>query len=716
MVKKMFYFLMVFLFLCAFTITTTPVYAQEEEEEVVEDVADISLEDLLNVEITTAGKRPEKIGEIPASVVVVTREDIEKYGYQDLAEVLQNIPGLYMTDDYTAKYFGVRGFWTFDPQRNVVILVNGIRQTYDITMANYLRHINMPVEAIDRIEVVRGPMSVIYGTSAFFGAINIFTNKVEPGNEISQVSAAAGSESTFRLFARSSGKIEDFQYAFNGSYFGTNGLNIPFEEIDKVGLTPLETTENLLEESGSYFNFSGAFKEFTFDVSYTDVHRELLIFLPSLSDGTLVKDKAARVYVEYEKELSDQVRLNAKLGYFMNRVYYEMDFWSPNFFGIESDGSTGYSAEMNLFLNPTPQVNLTIGAEYRNVFEILNDLNVPALGLGNTFFNLADGESIVTMSAYTQLNWKIAERLNIVAGVRLLKYPEYDLSLKVGNPATGVYTETIATYSETDIQVVPRAALIWGLDDNNYLKFLYGEAINLPSFFQISDMAFVPGLEPLQPETIRTLEFNYVGTLSPKYSVSLSLFHNMLDKLIYRTLFVIAGEITSYYQNVGEVTTTGAELTITARPSEMFTLELSGTYQDTKDKREGFEDIDVGYAPRFLGYVKASFFFDKDISIAVTGTYVDKMESYYDDTLPVPGRLGEPVDAYFLLGANLRIRNLFGTKMFLNIRGSNLLDQEIRYPTTSFNNSFATEGTVGRGMFFMATLGFRFIPQPQPQP
>ena len=712
MVKKMFYAFMALLFICAFTITTTPVFAQEEEEEVVEDVADISLEDLLNVEITTAGLRPEKIGEVPASVVVVTREEIEKYGYQDLAEVLQHIPGLYMTDDYNSKNFGVRGFWTFDPQRNVVILVNGIKQTYDLTMGNYLRHINMPVEAIDRIEVVRGPMAVIYGTGAFFGAINIFTNRVEPGNEISQVSAAAGSESTFRLFARSSGKTEDFQYAFNGSFFGTNGIDVPFSEIDQVGYTPLQSTKDIFEGQGEYFNFSGAFKDFTFDASYTDVHREIMLILPSVSDGTLVKDKAARVYVGYDKEFSDKVRLNAKVGYFMNRMFFDYDWLVDNFFGVQSDGSTGYSAELNLFLNPSPQLNITIGAEYRNVFEILNDLNVPAFGLGNYFFNLADGESIVTMAAYTQLNWKIAERFNLVVGFRMVKYPEYDLSLKIGDPINGVYDQIIATYSEADIQVVPRAALIWGLDDNNYIKFLYGEAINLPSYFQVADMVFVPGLAALLPETIRTLEFNYVGTISQKFSVSLSLFHNMLDKLIFRTLFVVGGEVSSLYANVGEMTTTGAELTITARPSEMFTLELSGTYQDTKDKRVGLEDIDVGYAPKLLGYVKASLFLNKDISIAVTGTYVDKMESYYDST--IPGRLGEPVDAYFLLGANLRIRNLFGTKMFFNFRGSNLLDQEIRYPTTSFNNEFATLGTVGRGMSFMATLGFRFIPQPQP--
>ena len=117
MVKKLFYVFMAFLFICAFTITTTPVYAQEEEEEViVEDVADISLEDLLNVEITTAGKRPEKIGEVPASVVLVTRKDIETYGYQSLEEILQNIPGLFQTNDYFTTSVGVRGFGALIPK------------------------------------------------------------------------------------------------------------------------------------------------------------------------------------------------------------------------------------------------------------------------------------------------------------------------------------------------------------------------------------------------------------------------------------------------------------------------------------------------------------------------------------------------------------------------------------------------------------------------
>jgi hypothetical protein len=84
------------------------------------------------------------------------------------------------------------------------------------------------------------------------------------------------------------------------------------------------------------------------------------------------------------------------------------------------------------------------------------------------------------------------------------------------------------------------------------------------------------------------------------------------------------------------------------------------------------------------------------------------MESYYDDTLTPPRRLGERVDGYFLLGANFRMRDMWGTGFFINIRGSNLLNQKIRYPATSNNTGYAYRGTIGRGLTFLITLGYYF--------
>jgi len=84
------------------------------------------------------------------------------------------------------------------------------------------------------------------------------------------------------------------------------------------------------------------------------------------------------------------------------------------------------------------------------------------------------------------------------------------------------------------------------------------------------------------------------------------------------------------------------------------------------------------------------------------------MESYYDDTLTPPRRLGDRVNDYFLLGVNLRFMDIFDTKFFIDMNVSNLLDQEIRYPTTSNNATFAQKGTIGRGRTFLLTLGYYF--------
>jgi outer membrane receptor protein involved in Fe transport len=88
------------------------------------------------------------------------------------------------------------------------------------------------------------------------------------------------------------------------------------------------------------------------------------------------------------------------------------------------------------------------------------------------------------------------------------------------------------------------------------------------------------------------------------------------------------------------------------------------------------------------------------------------METYWDETLkdennPFGQRIGDRVDGYFLLGANVRIEDLFIKGLYLNIRCSNLLDEEIRYPTFT-NNQWATRGTMGFGRTFLVSIGMKF--------
>lgn len=136
-----------------------PPFLPAQDQKKIEKYINMSLQELLEVEVTTASKTIEKINDIPASVVVITREDIAVHGYLDLGEILENIPGLYALDYYAegGKNFGVRGFWSVNPNDNMIILVDGVNQVDDIGSYSPLPQIAIPVEAIDRIEVVRGP-------------------------------------------------------------------------------------------------------------------------------------------------------------------------------------------------------------------------------------------------------------------------------------------------------------------------------------------------------------------------------------------------------------------------------------------------------------------------------------------------------------------------------------------------------------------------------
>jgi len=682
-------------------------HPQDKDMKKIKRYFKMDLPQLLKIELTTAGKKKEKITDIPASVVVLTREEVETYGYQTLPEILENIPGLYITDDYINLYTGIRGFWSINPNRNVIILVNGIPYKEELSSLYYLESLPVPVEAIDRIEVVRGPMSVIYGNGAFFGVINIITNRVVDEESKNMISSSLGSEKSRKIFARVSGKNGKFQYVVNGSYSQTAGLDVSLEKIGGEEFAGLSTKDKL-ERSEKFFNFSGKFENLYIDASFTETQKEMMFLYPSVSDGTMVIYNDLRLRARYKKKLSKIFTLESKLDYFLTQLSADYDMLFPGFYGTQENKASGFKGELILFVNPTSDLSITVGLDYLRTISLSSNFVVPLLGLNLVNNNLADGEAMITQSIFTQVDYAISKKLKIVAGAMLEQTPEYTLEKRIGDYTQGTSTTTQATFSYTQVEFIPRLALIYSPDNRNIFKLLYGKAINRPSFFQNLDLITAPGPPPLTPETIHTLELNYIAQLSPKLTINMSLFRNILDKLIYRTIYSVDDSVFQYYSNLGEMTTNGGEVSIIFSPSPALHFEVSGMYQDTQDKRPGFEDSEVAYSPKFLGYLKTSYFFNKNISLAINGNYVDSMKAYWDSTSSEPRRLGEPVKGYFLLGANLRIRKFLKTGIYVNLRFSNIFDKEIHYAATAGNNLYASKGTIGRGRSFLFSLGWKF--------
>ncbi|MDM8565728.1 TonB-dependent receptor [Candidatus Halobeggiatoa sp. HSG11] len=695
-------------------------------EEKYDPMSEISLGELLNMEIITAGKKAEKVSEIPASVVIVTRKDIERYGYISLVEILENVPGLYVSDDlaYHTNVFGVRGFWTYE-SKNIIILVNGVKQTAP-QMNNYvMSDVRVPVEAIDRIEVVRGPMSVMYGGGAFFGVINIITNNVSNLEHGSIASVSYGSENTKKFFARLAGVEDKFTYVMNVGLYDTDG---PDEQLSKMtsldsSQSPLagvpQNTGGRLEENNKYLNFSGKYKDFYTNFSYNENESEEYFFFPSATDGYLARRQLMTFSSGYQKEISDTIKIDGKLTYATHNSHRFADYFHENYNGTEIIEGQSYEAELNLFADPLPELNIMFGLNYRSD-HIDHMLHHPELGLNSFSWKLINDDNVNTTAIFTQVNYDLLDNLKIVAGLRGEQVEKYEVGWSQGPSENLEYTEIKGKYEQGDIEIIPRFAAIYSLNENNIFKLLYGKAINIPSFFQNSQQV-QSGNENLEPEYIETFELNYIVSFPPKITTNLSIFRNTLDKLITRVhYFDDQGTYHSFSSNAGEMVTNGIEISTLFSMFQHFRLELSGTYQKTENQMEGFKDIDVAYSPNLLAYAKASYAVNMgkigNGIFSMTVNYVDEMEPYWDNSpqdtddpnSPVKGRVGEKVDSYFLLGCNMRLDNLFGKRgLYLNIRGSNLFDKDVMYPAGT-NNAWADKGTIGPGRRFLANIGWKF--------
>lgn len=289
--------LSILFFYFLFSFTDSPVSAQELT---TSDLLELSLDDLLNVTVTTAGKKEEKISDIPASVVVITKTDIEKYGYRSLQELLENVPGIYTVDNYahTDVTLGVRGFWS-SATKGVVIMVNGVNQLQDVYSSYPLNRVAVPVESIERIEVIRGPMSVIYGSGAFYGAINIIT-KGQGKKEVSgQASVKTGSDKYYGASFNTTVNKEDFSLNLIGSMYNDDGINVDWKELSGDPYLQTGTTENFFENSSYYYAMAGTYKGFSGDMN-------------------IVRDSKTWIFLGLDKNLPNRKLsdfANARLGY-----------------------------------------------------------------------------------------------------------------------------------------------------------------------------------------------------------------------------------------------------------------------------------------------------------------------------------------------------------------------------------------------------------------
>src|ERR1700694_5412928 len=137
----------------------------------------LPLDELLATPIKTAAKYEQTLSSVAASVTVITGEEIERYGWTSLPEVLQSIPGFYVTYDRVYTYIGVRGIGRpTDFNTRIMVLRNGIVLNGELLGAPMPE---IDAATIERIEIMRGPGSALYGSEAMLAVINIITKSAD---------------------------------------------------------------------------------------------------------------------------------------------------------------------------------------------------------------------------------------------------------------------------------------------------------------------------------------------------------------------------------------------------------------------------------------------------------------------------------------------------------------------------------------------------------
>src|SRR5580700_3502202 len=204
--------------------------APSRPAEAQQALPDLSLEELMHLDagqVFGASGRLQPVTEAPASVSFITAEDIARYGYRTLADILQGVRGMYVTNDRNFSYLGTRGFGSpGDYNSRVLLLVNGHRVNDNVYgQAEIGAEFGIDPALFERVEIIRGPASSLYGNSAFFAVINVIT-KSGASLDGTSLTVEDGTLGT-RLARASAGRrlASGLEVAVAGTYQQSAGVN-----------------------------------------------------------------------------------------------------------------------------------------------------------------------------------------------------------------------------------------------------------------------------------------------------------------------------------------------------------------------------------------------------------------------------------------------------------------------------------------------------------
>lgn len=565
--------------------------------------------------VVTATRTATPLSQIASSVTVITAEEIEEKQQHHVLEVLRSVPGLGLVQSGPSggqTSIHMRGTDT----KHTLILIDGIEYRDASSVGGGANLSNLTTDNVERIEVVRGAQSVIYGSDAIGGVINIITKK---GSQLPEayLSVEGGSYNTWKESAGLSASGENTRTSFTVSRTDSDGFS-SYNENDgfneKDGYTNTSASFNIGADLSKKFtlnlNMRLTDSEYEFDSGYFDSSFNYVkADTDAVTDTLELAGRTEGVLSLYDGKwtlimgasLTDTNRTTT--GTYDNYKY---------------DGSiTKLDLQNNIKISDSQTLVVGLETEKEDYASSYGD----------------QGEAR-TQAAFIQDQIKIGN-FSVAVGVRVDKHDEFG--------------------TETTWRIAPAYT---AAATGTKLKASAGTGFKTPSLFQL----YYPygGNKDLDPETSKSFDAGFEQPLlDNSLIVAVSWFYNDIDD--YIDWYDVAGYLDDGYRNIKELKTTGVESTVNWYPNDLVALQVGYTYTDSKDE----ENDRKARIPLHKGTFDITLYPVDDLQFNLNVLHVSERDD---------GTANETLDSYTLvnLASSYQVTNTI--KLFGRIQ--NLLDKE----------------------------------------
>ena len=500
-----------------------PLLAQDPS---LDDLND--LKSMLDQPVQVASKRVQRLKEAPADITVLRSQDLQDLGYRTLGEALGGVLGFRTNQDRAYTGLAVRGLYVLgDQNTRVLILLDGhaLNSAAEVGSSKVGEDFGISMDQVERIEIVRGPASSLYGNNAFMGMVNVVTKDPAPTALAGEAVTTAGSNGLAELGGQVGGTLGTTRWQVLASSMNRTGSETTYPEL---GPATLPADLDREDRKSAYLKIKG--QDWSASGYVTD-RTQLLASAPFYSvvgsPDNLYENRLMFGEGQYTPTLGGVETLIRAFGdrnEFISTFDYD-GIRQPGTVGAyaEADPNWSLGGELQARARPSSSLLLTLGREQ----SWQHYSSVAGMGTDLVYTQVRHQIS----NSYFQGEWTPSETLSVIAG---LQNSSWDVT-----SAQGYVPGTLMDYGASTLRgTTPRMGLIWQPTSADIFKVLYGGGYRNPTIFEryytdLSSFAVNPGLEAERITTLQGIWVRVWSTgLQSQLSASKSTWRNIVQPVL----------------------------------------------------------------------------------------------------------------------------------------------------------------------------------------